>query len=64
MDQIGAHINDTVLVARLAAAIWECTRHAAELTAALLDWPAGMPLSIEALDHDATVRRLTDQILC
>ena len=56
-------MNNAVLDARLTAAIWECNRHAAALTAALQDWQAGDTPSVDALDQDAAVRRLTDQIL-
>lgn len=56
-------MNSAVLGTRLTAAIWECNRHVDALTAAMLDWQAGDPPSVEALDQDAAVRRLTDQIL-
>lgn len=56
-------MTNAVLDARLTTAIWECNRHTAALTAALLDWQAGDTPSIEALDQDAAVRRLTDHIL-
>ena len=56
-------MNNAVPDARLTAAIWECNRHADALTVAMLDWQPGDPPSVEALDQDAAVRRLTDQIL-
>lgn len=49
--------------ARLAAAVWECGRHATALSGALAQWHT-LPLpSSQALEHDETLRRLTDQIL-
>lgn len=56
-------MTDAVLDARLAAALWECDRHCAALDEALADWLARPVPSIEALEHDSALRRLTDQIL-
>ena len=52
-----------VQAARLTAAQWECGRHCATLQEALTDWHRLPPPDINALDHDAALRRLTDQIL-
>ena len=49
--------------ARLASALWECDRHRAALDEALSEWQdLGTP-SIQALEHDSSLRRLTDQII-
>lgn len=56
-------MNDAVQRVRLAAAIWECDRHRAVLKDALAEWQAQPTPSIEALEADSALRRLTDQIL-
>lgn len=56
-------MTDAVTDSRLAAAIWECERHRSALDEALADWQARPVPSIEALDQDSALRRLTDQIL-
>jgi len=56
-------MNDAVQGARLAASIWECERHRAALCEALGDWQSQPTPSIDALEQDSALRRLTDQIL-
>lgn len=56
-------MNDAVPQARLSAAVRECERHHAALAEALSEWQALPTPSIEALEHDSALRRLTDQIL-
>ena len=56
-------MNAAVEDARLAAALWECDRHRAALDEALADWHARPLPSVDALEADPVLRRLTDQIL-
>jgi hypothetical protein len=49
--------------ARLAAALWECGRHASALGEALRDWHAHPEPDAQVLEEDLSLRRLTDQIL-
>lgn len=56
-------MNAAVEDARLAAALWECDRHRAALDEALADWHARPVPSVDALEADPVLRRLTDQIL-
>lgn len=49
--------------AALASAVWECDRHCAALSEALVDWRAQPAVSSAALENDPGLRRLTDQIL-
>ena len=56
-------MTDEVVRARLAAALWECNRHRAALEEALAEWQSRAAPSIEALETDSALRRLTDQIL-
>ena len=56
-------MTDEVVSARLAAALWECKRHLAALDEALVEWQSLATPSIQALETDSALRRLTDQIL-
>ncbi len=56
-------MTDTLLDARLSAAIWECDRHLAALNDALAEWHTRPTPSNDELEHDSVLRRLTDQII-
>ena len=56
-------MSPAVADAALAAAAWECDRHRLALREALADWRAQPQISSDALENDAALRRLTDQIL-
>jgi len=56
-------MSDELLSARLAAAVWECDRHRSALDGALAEWRGLATPSVEALETDSALQRLTDQIL-
>ena len=56
-------MTDDVVLARLAAAQWECDRHRAALDEALAEWHTLAVPSVQDLETDSALRRLTDQIL-
>jgi hypothetical protein len=48
---------------KLAVAIWEADRHVSALSDALSEWDASPATSLEQVEHDRLVQRLSDQLL-
>lgn len=48
---------------KLAVAIWEADRHVRALSDALSEWDASPATSLEQIEHDRLVQRLSDQLL-
>ncbi len=56
-------MTDPVALAKVASAVWECARQRAALQDALTEWRSLGPPGSDALENDAAIRRLTDQII-